>query len=688
MSIKNELLTIQNELENVKDQIKPNSPGDIVLKGLKNGSLFDSTGAAFALQGLTLSNSDEFIGWVRSTLGSNSDLVKQINNVRSKFAESRFQKIPEPLTSRQINTALERLQLDRMRKKNPVTAIGSELAGNVGLQILGSRIPGLRTLLNPGSTMAQRLLQAGGVGTVEGFGGSETPITGPNTDILKTAVDTGVGALGGFAGGVFGEGLLKAGGAIRNLITRPGATKRGTAQGTQIVKQALEADQQTISNAAAKIADAQNMGKPFMPADVGEASRGVLDAARIVGGTQEKQRISQKMLERDQGAVGRATKDLREAFGNRVRFFPEFKALKAARGKRGDKMYTEAFKKDITVNDNLAKLFKFPQIKTALDKAYELAAGDGVELPRVTINSTGTMVNESGERVLAVNTRLLHYMKMSLDDQLRVSRSPDLSGVGPMQRRQLAERKNELLQIIERQNKPYRLARETYAGDSSLLDALSRGRDFFKTKDVDELKFDLEKMSRSERDSFRLGVMNALIDRIETASDTSNIANRLIGTTRNRDLIRATFNPGEKGTEAFNTFINRLEKEIQMKVTSNAMKNSATAARQEAINKLRKDALEPLPKIGNLFELVQAAMGKANLDIGEQQLQAAAKQITNLLTTTDRQTTVDILKDLESPSRLKALLRELVPSAVKTIVNPVTSGSAGSSTATNVQQNF
>ena len=79
--------------------------------------------------------------------------------------------------------------------------------------------------------------------------------------------------------------------------------------------------------------------------------------------------------------------------------------------------------------------------RNAFKKAYELAAEAGVKLPRINLKN-GKMYTEQGYAVKAIDTKLLHWMKLSLDDSIYTGRTP-LSGVGSTQLNLQKATKNE-----------------------------------------------------------------------------------------------------------------------------------------------------------------------------------------------------------------------------------------------------
>ena len=129
----------------------------------------------------------------------------------------------------------------------------------------------------------------------------------------------------------------------------------------------------------------------------------------------------------------------------------------------------------------------------AFDRAKSLAAENGVDLPDVFIRN-GKLMTKAGE-VTAVDTKLLHYMKMGLDDLVFTGKSPQ-SGIGATQLNSIKDTRSGFLNYIDSSNKTYKIARDYWASDTAAMDAMTSGRSL-NTLDPDQLAADLQKMSKS-----------------------------------------------------------------------------------------------------------------------------------------------------------------------------------------------
>lgn len=635
------LNAIETELVSANEGGQLNSEGKRLLKLVQSPSVHEGGLGAFA-QGLSLYYSDEIIAGLSNMLGTDNDLIKALN----KIQKGRGQPALDPY---ELSLARQRRDVGKFKEESPVKAIGYELGGAV-IPALASR----------GGTLKSSLATALATGGIAGSGSSE----GGVKDRLQ-------GALEGGAFGVGTTGLLKGGGHLLKkgwqAALSPGPMRRGQRQADEMARDAIESDTGNITEAGKLVAIGN---KPVTLADVGPNTRALTDAAAILPGSGKK-KIRSFLEERDKGMIFRLTDDLKTAFGKRGRFFPEFKSMSQARAARGGKIYRRANQRIIPMSSDLTELFQRPAMKSAINEAYKIAGNDGVKLPMLRVNDVGRLVDSNGFAVKGVQTKFLHYLKMGLDD--KVFTAVPSQGIGRTQKAGIQNVRHSLLKIMDRENKTYKIARNYWAGETAALNSMKRGRGFLR-EDPDELAFDINLMGRSEKEAFRVGAMQGLMDQIEGGIESANIARNLIKRARNKKLIRSTFDSGEKGTQAYNNFMRNLMTEVDMKTTSSqVLGNSATAARQEAIKGLRTGAQKSVPPIRGPFETAMNFLRANADDITDIQLKAATERIAQIMTTQDKSAISNMLKQLSSPTGTRVFLENLgqaIPNVSSRILSP------------------
>src|SRR5690606_23836907 len=150
---------------------------------------------------------------------------------------------------------------------------------------------------------------------------------------------------------------------------------------------------------------------------------------------------------------------------------------------------------------------KLPAFRRAYERGRQIAAVEGVELPRPPDESFAGWVN--------VPVRAIDYMKRGMDDLIE---SRMRSGkMGRAEARALRERMNKVLARVDELVPEYAQARAQYAGDSAMLEALEQGRNLWR-RDPDEAKKILSRMSEGEREMFRKGATETLAQKLEDVS--------------------------------------------------------------------------------------------------------------------------------------------------------------------------
>lgn len=223
-----------------------------------------------------------------------------------------------------------------------------------------------------------------------------------------------------------------------------------------------------------------------------------------------------------------------------------------------------------------------------LRKFGERSAIAGGDVPAVSYRGGmnyaaehGFKTNEAAENILREARELvgddrlpmnftmqqLHYMKMGMDAAIDSGkRSGSLSGVeqGKLKSMRTAF-KNRL-----NQNENYRLANEKFAGDAALQEAIEEGSKIFKGR-PENIKAALKGMSQSEKEAFRIGVAQAVRDRVSDQRTLANSAQDLFKNQTYKDLIRESF-PDQK---TFDAFSDRMEQRINQEMTRSRLKPSS-----------------------------------------------------------------------------------------------------------------
>lgn len=662
------LQALQQELLSAQDRDQLTPQGKQVLNMLQSGVATGGFGSF--MQGLSMNLSDEAIGAIRSYL---SPVPGQLTEEVRKYEQARQDITGAPampaLTPAETGAAIERLGLQQYGEQYPVRAIGAELGGAV--------LPGV---LMPATTIPRMI----GIGTVTGaISGAGQAEGGPQERATGAAIGAPLGGAGAGVGAVAGRVVGK---GYRNMVDamfKP-PERAGVESARQMLKEAITADVGDIDQAIAVLL--QKTGKPYTLADIGPNTRAYLDAAYQIPSPGKKE-ADAFLRDRDKGLLSRLTSDIQEAFGSRASFFDEFNALKTARGELGSKLYDRAFRTDVPVNTELTSILRTPAAQDAYDRAARIAANRGIPLPKVTITPEGKLVTQKGDEVKGINTEFLHFLKMGMDDVIFTGKAPT-SGIGKTELAGQKDVRQRLLNMMDRNNPAYARARNYWADDTAAMDAMQQGRDFLRL-DYDELASDIRKMSLSEKEAFRLGAMQNLLDRIGGAQvgetimqGTMTDAKKLLNPQTVR-MMRLTFPTGDAGEDMFKKFVGNLGDELQMKSTSQSvLGGSQTAGRIEAMQKIKSEAARELPQGLSMTGLLMQAMRRDMGAMSDAQMRSTATELSRILLERDPNALQTIAKQLQQQT-LSDILRKRapeVPAALgRGLVSPFLFGELGGS---------
>jgi hypothetical protein len=661
-NLTDKLMQLRDELRADRDQNVITNEGEVLLRNLESGVATQSIGSA--LQGLTLNLSDEAIGWVRSFL---SDVPAQTSRMVSQVGIE--------ATPQEMGGAIERLGLETYRQEFPGRAFASEMGGAIA-----------PALLSRGRTAPESLAMSTGKGTGLGFVSG----AGAGEGTLGDRAEEGLfGAAMGFvatpalqlAGRATGKAYRS---VVDGMFASPNRLGKDAAR--DAIKSALEADAGTVDQAIAIVLS--KAGKPYSLADIGPNTRAYLDAANVLPGPGKK--AAKDFLDkRDRGIAARLTSDIQDAFGSRASFFDEFNALKEARSDLGKRLYERALSKQIPVTTELTSLLQRPSLQDAYNRGITIAKERGMPTPKTRIED-GKLVTDQGE-VTDIDTEFLHILKMGLDDVVFTGKSP-VSGIGSTALNSVKDTRAQFLNFIDRNNAAYKRARNYWAGETSAMDAMQMGRNFLRL-DEDELAADIRKMSKSEKEAFRLGAMQNVLDRMggaqmgETVTGAvGNPARDLIKNPRTVRLLGLTFDD----KTVFNRFINRLEDETEMRLTSaQVLRGSQTAERQQAVGALRDRAVRELPADASLAAVITNALRRDLRGAEQQQLEATANEVARVLLERDPQKLQQIASQLQGGNTLDVFRRlapEFLPAIGRAAIGPYAISSIASGQAPAVSQ--
>jgi hypothetical protein len=474
--------------------------------------------AGQALQGLSMGFSDEAIARLRSAMGGGEyeDLVKAEREGLRKFAE-----------------------------QHPVSSGIAEIGGAVLPAILtggASAVPSVaraapRTAaLLSGSkpTIGRTTALGAGSGALSAVGTSEKPLAETFEDAMQ----------GAGAGGATTLGL----GLVTKYAAAPAfqALKRAMGFGNAdrmadvSIAQALAKDGYTPDQAQAMLARINR--NELTLADVGENTRALLRRATASPGAA---RLGAKgeLAAREAGRVDRISDDMRQLMSGSKDFYTDVQQLMKKRSDEADVLYKQAWSSATQLtpqsNPGLVRLSNLPSFKKAMAKGLEQLQDEGLDP-----NNPANVLKG------------LHHTKRALDDMIgeatRAGRGNEASNLMRMKR--------ELLQEMEKASPAYKTARETFAGDSEMLEAMNEGRNIYKMTEPEMRGFIARfKGNPSEYDAFRAGIAQAMLERARTAGAAADPYKTLFSRDAEAKIRRAF-----RDDAAFDEFKQRVLSESRM----------------------------------------------------------------------------------------------------------------------------
>jgi len=430
---------------------------------------------------------------------------------------------------------------------------------------------------------------AAGYGAISGLGNSEANNIG---GILQDAQNSAL--YSGIAGGLSYGALAGAGGIGRNLYQRTPLGKASAAKFADLkVAEALARDAEgklfnanpnvnppsDIIDQAGNMAAAR-MAKLPQGTPLANASGGNLldltDIAAISGGA-TKQAVLGKQHQLAAQEARRMTDSAAKALGTgrpdyntTIEGFTNAAKLKAA------PYYNQLQGVNLQIDDDLRGI---------LARSEPFFAGSNL---RSKVDNVGgaTLKEALNPAATSVPLARLDVLKQTLYDMEEAGKRSGKLGLS----RSIAKLRNELTNKLDdlspktqQGDSVYKLARDAYGGDMQLKNAVEQGRLIFR-EDAMNIRDTLKTMSQSEKDAFRLGVYQAIVDKTGKGGGRTELLNNYKDPAIT-DRLKAVF-----GSD-YRKFASKLAAEFELKKFQRVAGGSQTATRQQGLNDIE---LSPL----------------------------------------------------------------------------------------------
>jgi hypothetical protein len=262
-------------------------------------------------------------------------------------------------------------------------------------------------------------------------------------------------------------------------------------------------------------------------------------------------------------------------------------------------LYKTAYQKDALIGgESIDKLMQDPAFKRAYERADRLAQREVDE----TGNIIGTALPELKEKGNVFDLRTIDRIKRGIDAEINFSKLPT-SGLEKTEVDSIKNLRSVFMNTVDNQAPiEYKQARQAFAGQSEILDAIENGRNFFDI-DARQLNQIYNKLSPSEKDGFSVGAYDAIRMKIREGADGMDMVRRTFGSAEKRDQIKELI-----GTDAFETLNKQLSREKDIRSTDiRILGGSQTQPRQVAQQEF-EGATELVPT------MAQKGIGKGAMD--------------------------------------------------------------------------
>lgn len=598
-------------------------------------------------QGLGMGWGDEAEAWLRSKLGD-QPYEQALGQIRQEYA--------------------------RYARENPGTAMAAEFAGGMAPAVGMMFVPGGQ---GAAVTQAQRSTM-GALARLAALGGATGAVSGAGT--AEEGGRVGGAVTGGTLGTIIGGGapvvLRGAKGAGQWLRERLAPTESVIASraGEKMTK-AMRESNLTPQQIEQMVARDRAMGVPSTVANVDAAMADLAEAMaqRTGKGTRK---VEKTLSQQKTGARERTYQQVAKGLKPGNYYEDEAKLVKDLRGKAGT-MYDEAYAWGDVDDPRIVEALKNPQFQQFFNKARGIADTEAqaaklrgedpsrFALPEI-YKPTGKFT-DSGAEILELtklpDVRTLDYIKRGIDASIESGFKGQ--GMSTAEASALRDLRREFVKAIDENVPAYRTARQEYAGDMEVIDAMRLGRTDFGKLDSEQVVNMVAGMSKAEKEAFRTGVARNLYGQIMKSARNENAANNIINSPETSAKLQPLFDDPAH----FRLFKAAMEREAQLfQQASKILAGSQTEKRGVMRRELEEDG-----EIGQ-------AIGQAITGNPSNALTGLVARLANKATLTPQ--VADKLADLlmsKNPSEVAAVVKFLddyaagqVPKAVR-----ATAGEAG-----------
>ena len=527
---------------------------------------------AFLGQGLGMGWGDEAEAFFRSRLGDEK-YEDALQKIRQEYAQ--------------------------YSKEAPIASTVAEFGGGMAPALGMMFLPGAQAA---GAAQAQRTT-AGTLARLAGLGAATGAVSGAGSAVEGDRLSGG--AAGATLGTAIGlgtpialRGAQGAGSWLRDrlapsaavIATRAGEKLSGAMKESNLTPQQIE--QMMVRDRA--------MGVPSTVANVDYALADLAEAVaqRTGKGTRK---VEKTLSQQKAGSRERTYQQVAKGLKPGDYYADEAKLVQDLRNKAGS-MYDEAYAWGDVDDPRIVEALKNPQFQSFFAKARSIADTEAqaaklrgedpsrFALPEI-YKPTGKFT-ESGAEILELtklpDVRTLDYIKRGIDASIESGFRGQ--GMSTAEASALRSLRKEFVNAIDENVPAYRAARQEYAGDMEVIDAMRAGLSDFGKLDSEQVVKMVAGMGKAEKEAFRTGVARSLYGKVMDPSTNFNAASRIINSPETVSKLQPLFDDPAH----FRLFQTALEREAQLFQQANKILGGSQTAKRGAM----REALDEGPGVG------------------------------------------------------------------------------------------
>lgn len=527
---------------------------------------------AFLGQGLGMGWGDEAEAFFRSRLGDEK-YEDALQKIRQEYAQ--------------------------YSKEAPIASTVAEFGGGMAPALGMMLLPGAQAA---GAAQAQRTT-AGTLARLAGLGAATGAVSGAGSAVEGDRLSGGVsGATLGTAIGLGTPIALRSatgfGSWLRDrlapseaaIASRAGEKLSGAMKESNLTPQQIE--QMMVKDRA--------MGVPSTVANVDYALADLAEAVaqRTGKGTRK---VEKTLSQQKAGSRERTYQQVAKGLKPGDYYADEAKLVQDLRSKAGT-MYDEAYAWGDVDDPRIVEALKNPQFQSFFAKARSIADTEAqaaklrgedpsrFALPEI-YKPTGRFT-ESGAEILELtklpDVRTLDYIKRGIDASIESGFRGQ--GMSTAEASALRSLRKEFVNAIDENVPAYRAARQEYAGDMEVIDAMRAGLSDFGKLDSEQVVKMVAGMGKAEKEAFRTGVARSLYGKVMDPSTNFNAASRIINSPETVSKLQPLFDDPAH----FRLFQTALEREAQLFQQANKILGGSQTAKRGAM----REALDEGPGVG------------------------------------------------------------------------------------------